>query len=305
MPPAFKTLFGGKAPHQHSFLYGGVAEAPTADKISSAQALIKNIQQFIKTRMVPDTELIAKVYNDYFEIGKTTENFLSFGLFRFGIRNEEVLSKSGALRKNTLEKLNISLINEEVPHSWFEKDYELHPSPYKENGYSYVKTVKYEGDFFQVGPLAPMIITGQYSGGTSTMDRIYARTLESLLIAELIEKWLKKLQPGPPPISQKKEIVNRKVTAVTDAMRGTLLHNAEVANEEVLKYNIITPTVWNFSPKDSKGRRGPVENALVGTIIENSDEIYTVLGRIIRSFDPCLNCGTHVLTKKEDRKRNN
>jgi|GEM_PF-6560504 len=31
-----------------------------------------------------------------------------------------------------------------------------------------------------------------------------------------------------------------------DAMRGAILHSAHIVDEEVVKYNIITPTVWNF-----------------------------------------------------------
>jgi hydrogenase large subunit len=34
------ALFGGKAPHQHSFVHGGVAVAPTTDKINQALALL-------------------------------------------------------------------------------------------------------------------------------------------------------------------------------------------------------------------------------------------------------------------------
>jgi len=50
-------------------------------------------------------------------------------------------------------------------------------------------------------------------------------------------------------------------------------------------YNIITPTVWNFSPKDGYGSRGPLESALVGTEIPNQDMLFTILGRTIRSLN--------------------
>ena len=110
-----------------------------------------------------------------------------------------------------------------------------------------------------------------------------------------MQKWLAELEPGPPPISQSEKPVKTKVTATTDAMRGALLHQAEIEEEEVSSYQIITPTVWNFSPKDKLGRRGPVENALVGTKIPNANLLTTILGRIIRSFDPCISCATHVL----------
>ena len=291
------ALFGGKAPHQHSFLFGGVTVAPTADKVNRALALIKIVKEFINSRMLPDTELIAREYEDYFKIGNTPPRLLSFGLFRFGSKNEQVLWKGGILVDGRLKPLHPELIREEVPSTWFkaEPTGELQPAPYKPGAYTWVETVKYAGEFFEVGPLARMLINGHYQGGTSTMDRIVARTLETALIADLIENWLCKLRPGPPPLSQKKTPVRNSVTALTDAMRGALLHSAEITGEEIVRYRIITPSVWNFAPKDRSGKRGPVESALIGTKIPSPDLLETILGRIIRSYDPCLSCATHVL----------
>ena len=134
------------------------------------------------------------------------------------------------------------------------------------------------------------------------MDRICARTHETYLLIQLVQDWLQRLQPGVPPISQKRKVVRNTAAAATDAMRGPLLHSARVEGDKFVYYNIITPTVWNFAPKDKNGSRGPVESALVGTAIPSPSVINTVLGRIIRSFDPCLACGTHVInlnTKKD------
>lgn len=294
------ALFGGKAPHQHSFVQGGVAVAPTADKVEQALALIGNISEFVKSRMVPDTELIARVYSDYFGIGITPWQFLSFGLFRFGAKNEKFLWRSGVVADGQLYPPQLALISENITSSWFDKTgtEEIKPDPLKPGAYTWIKSVRYAGRYFQVGPLARMIINGFYKGGTATMDRIYARTMETLLLTELVREWLKNLKPGPPPISQKSTPVKKEVTAVTDAMRGALLHAALIENEKVVRYNIITPTVWNFSPKDGHGGRGPLESALVGTEIPNHDMFFTILGRTIRSFDPCISCATHLLDCK-------
>ncbi len=294
------ALFGGKAPHQHSFVHGGVAAAPTADKVEQALALIGNISEFVKGRMVPDTEMIARVYSDYFRIGITPRQFLSFGLFRFGAKNEKFLWRSGVLVDSQLYPPRLELISEDITSSWFDKTgaVEIKPDPLKLGAYTWVKSVRYAGRYFQVGPLARMIINGFYKGGTATMDRIYARTMETLLLTELAREWLKNLKPGPPPIYQKSTPVKKEVTAVTDAMRGALLHAALIEDEKVVRYNIITPTVWNFSPKDGHGGRGPLESALVGTGIPNQDMLFTILGRTIRSFDPCISCATHLLDRK-------
>jgi hydrogenase large subunit len=296
------ALFGGKAPHQHSFVHGGVAVAPTVDKINTALALLAQVKEFVSETMLPDVKLISRVYSDYFKIGVTPRRLLSFGLWRFGENNEKYLWKGRALNGNRLTEVDINLINEGIVNSWFEGEADniyngkLEPEPLKESAYSWVKTVKYQGEQFETGPLARLIINRLYKGGTSTMDRIMARAIETLLITELMEEWLSKLKPSnKAPIIQNKVPIKEQVIATTDAMRGGLLHSTKIRDEEVLKYNIITPTVWNFSPKDDYGNLGPVENAMVGTEIPYPGDLYTILGRIIRSFDPCMSCATHVL----------
>jgi len=304
------ALFGGKAPHQHSFVHGGVSVAPTADKINRALALAKTVSEFVKGKLVPDTELIARAYSDYYQIGVTEGQFLSFGLFRFGPKNERLLLKNGVQKGNRLIPLDIGLINEDITSSWFSttfeqgsKSKELIPNPYKPGAYTWSKSVTYGGQHYEVGPLARMIINGKHRGGASTMDRIYARTLETVHFTQLMEDWLKRLKPGPAPIEQKKTPVKNKVVATTDAMRGALLHSAWIEDEQVVRYNIITPSVWNFSPKDEYGRLGPTEGALVGTVVPRQEMLFNVLGRIIRSFDPCLQCATHVLDMRGNVKK--
>lgn len=295
------ALFGGKAPHQHSFLYGGVAVVPTADKVNQALSLLRDIQNFVARSLLPDTERIAKIYDDYFYMGKTSKKFLSFGLFRFGGRNETPLWKSGVLNDGSMTTPDLNLIGEDVTYAWYDKgggessEEELHPNPRKQGAYTWTKSVQYAGQHFQVGPLARMIITGQYHGGTSAMDRIVARSLETLLLTELMMTWLQTLNPSAVFLHQKKELRKTSATFASDAMRGALLHSVRVQDEQVAEYNIITPTVWNFSAKDAAGRRGPVESAMTGVHIPDEKLLFTILGRIIRSFDPCISCATHVL----------
>ena len=295
------AIFGGKAPHQHSFLHGGVAVAPTVDKITQALALIHDIHEFVQRYLIADTELISYCYSDYFHIGETPESFLSFGLFRFGLKNEQLLWKCGVLKDGHITVPRLDLIQEDITRAWFEQegseDTEVSPAPYKAKAYTWTKGVLYQGKHYEGGPLARMRLNGYYHGGTSTMDRIVARSLETLLITELVTQWLQKLQPGEAPIKQKKDLAVNKAIAATDAMRGPLLHSASITGEQVEKYDIITPTGWNFSPKDPLGNRGPAESALVGTRIPSPELSYVIPGRIIRSFDPCLSCATHFIDR--------
>ncbi|WP_169717002.1 nickel-dependent hydrogenase large subunit [Sporomusa acidovorans] len=118
------TLFGGKAPHQHSFVHGGAAVAPTVDKINQALTLIRDIRKFIGRCLMPDTELIANCYADYFSIGKTPGRLLSFGLFRFGSKNEQLLWKDGVLNDH-YSKPKLDLLQEDISHAWYERSHFL------------------------------------------------------------------------------------------------------------------------------------------------------------------------------------
>jgi Ni,Fe-hydrogenase I large subunit len=60
---------------------------------------------------------------------------------------------------------------------------------------------------------------------------------------------------------------------------------------------VITPTTWNGSPRDDKGRRGPIEEALANTPVRNSDPTLDAV-RVVRAFDPCIACAVHVLDGK-------
>ena len=54
------------------------------------------------------------------------------------------------------------------------------------------------------------------------------------------------------------------------------------------------PSTWNGSPRDENGKRGPYEEALIGTPGANIEEPLEIL-RTIHSFDPCMACAVHVL----------
>jgi hydrogenase large subunit len=60
----------------------------------------------------------------------------------------------------------------------------------------------------------------------------------------------------------------------------------------VEKYQIITPTAWNASPRDSAGVPGHWEASLVGLEVADADDPIEI-GHLIRSHDPCLVCTVH------------
>ena len=78
------------------------------------------------------------------------------------------------------------------------------------------------------------------------------------------------------------------------AARGALGHWVKIKNGVIQKYQIVTPTAWNASPRDSEGQPGHWEQSLVGIPVEDPDDPVEI-GHVIRSHDPCLVCTVHML----------
>ena len=77
------------------------------------------------------------------------------------------------------------------------------------------------------------------------------------------------------------------------APRGALYHDEHVDNGRITGYQIIIPTTWNIAPRNAEGVRGPMEQALIGTPVNNVDAPINAL-RTVHSFDPCTACAVHV-----------
>jgi hydrogenase large subunit len=83
---------------------------------------------------------------------------------------------------------------------------------------------------------------------------------------------------------------------LTDTTRGALGHWMKIDNRVISFYQIITPSVWNLSTRSGSSLKGTAEQALLGTYIQDENNPVE-LGRIIRSFDPCISCATHAYSR--------
>ena len=68
----------------------------------------------------------------------------------------------------------------------------------------------------------------------------------------------------------------------------------KIADGKIERYQIITPTAWHASPRDSRGVRGAWEEALIGTQVKDPANPVE-LGHVVRSFDACLVCTVHAI----------
>ena len=66
-----------------------------------------------------------------------------------------------------------------------------------------------------------------------------------------------------------------------------------IEDKRIRNYQIISPTTWNFSPRDAHGTPGALEQALTGTPIDGDAKQPVAVQHIVRSFDPCMVCTVH------------
>ncbi|WP_394184716.1 nickel-dependent hydrogenase large subunit [Metabacillus halosaccharovorans] len=293
------AVLGGKAPHNHGVFIGGITTQATPDKLIKLRSSLKTIQSFINDKMIPDIYTIAKYYDEYFQNGRGNGNFLSYGNFN-------KYNDLGTLHLNPLVyvggqyfEFNPDYITESIDYSWYEgkstyKPEETIPEPNmdKEKAYTWVKAPRYNGLPFEVGPLARLWLNGEYREGISTMDRDIARVLEAGKITKIMLTLLDHVIPNVDVQSKYKIPTKAEGKGLIDTIRGALGHWVKIEKEVISFYQVITPSAWGFSSRDERFR-GTVEQALIGTMIEDPDNPAEI-GRIVRSFDPCISCATHV-----------
>ena len=88
----------------------------------------------------------------------------------------------------------------------------------------------------------------------------------------------------------------------TEAPRGALAHWIKIKDGKIDNYQCVVPTTWNGSPRDPKGNIGAFEASLMDTPMADPQKPLEIL-RTIHSFDPCLACSTHVMSRTGRRWR--
>lgn len=298
------AIYGGKLPHTPGYIAGGfTAISSDADKTAFA-AYLDQLISFIEAKYIPDAELLASLYSDYFSIGKGYGNLLAFGVFeRDNNAAPQLLLQRGRRPAGaaSVQPVDIPQITEHLKSSWYaDSDTNQNPSGSDTNAqypkgdaYSWLKAPRYSGVPYEVGALARMTVNGDYANGISAMDRHLARAREALKLALAMRDWVTQLESGRSAFTQRPIPADATAAGLTEAPRGALGHWLQVAGGKIAKYQVITPTCWNLSPRDDAGQRGPLEQALIGTPVANIDKPIEVL-RVVHSFDPCLDCATHV-----------
>jgi hydrogenase large subunit len=303
------ALFGGRLPHPPTYIPGGFTTTPRAERITKFRAILDELVSFIEGTLLPDVSALGSVYADYFAVGAGPRNLLSYGVFDLDATGTSKLLRRGRAEDGQgTVALELGAIREEVSHSWFADGAALHPSAGatvpaypKADAYSWMKSPRYDGKAYEVGPLARMWVNGDYTQGISVMDRHVARAQEALKVGRAMREWVAALVPSAPVYAGPVGAATGQGQGLTEAPRGALGHWLSVSGGTISQYQVVTPTCWNASPRDGAGVLGPIEQALVGTSVANADEPIEVL-RVIHSFDPCMSCAVHVLRPRAGRR---
>jgi hydrogenase large subunit len=299
------AIFGGKLPAPANFFAGGSSSVPSGSRISAFRSYLSVLQQFISNVYIPDVEAVANIYSDYKEVGVGSGNLLSYGVFDLNNTRTKKLLPRGIYKGGAVKVFSAAQITEHVAYSWYGGSTALAPASgvttpvdpnTKTSAYSWLKSPRYKNAPYEAGPLARMKVGKRYTGGVSVMDRHLARAYEAKVVADAMSGWLDQLQQNltGPVLSKYTSPASGSGKGLTEAPRGALGHWVSISDGKISNYQIITPTCWNASPKDGNNVRGPMEQALIGTPVQDANRPVEAL-RVIHSFDPCLSCAVHVM----------
>ncbi len=312
------AIFGGKMPHVQGVMAGGTSEIPSRETLVEYAARLDRVKDFIGNKYLPVVYTVGSQYKDLFAVGQGHRACIAFGVFPLDDAMTTFAMRSGVYYDGKDHAFDPAKIREDVKHSWFDDSTtglhysqgQTRPAPNKPGAYSFVKSPRYDGVACEVGPLARMWIenpvlspVGQKllkehfgldakrfrdlgeDAAFSLMGRHVARAEEAWYVIGFIEKWLKEATPGAETYVTPTIPESGEGTGFTEAPRGSLLHYLNIKDGKIANYQIVSATLWNSNPRDDKGQRGPIEEALIGVPVPDIDNPVNV-ARLIRAFDP-------------------
>jgi Ni,Fe-hydrogenase I large subunit len=313
------AVFGARLPHSTALVPGGCTQTPALERILAYSSRLKRVMSFIRDVYMPDMLQVAKEFPQYLDIGRGCGNFLCFGVFLKDDSGQKYI-RPGALVEGRWEPLNEKAIQEQVRYSWYASSAGRHPSAGdtttavdKAGAYSWIKAPRYRGKVMEVGPLARVMVNYNDPNGSefkkeienvlgslkippekmaSVLGRHVSRGIESYWLARQAFKWLDELTVDGTPSKDFEIPKSGSGYGLTEAPRGALGHWLTIENYRIKRYQCVVPTTWNCSPRDDDGQPGAVEQAVQGAVIEKPSQPIEI-GRIVRSFDPCIACAVH------------
>ena len=323
---SFLKLMGflaGRWPHTLAIQPGGSTRAITAGERIRLLALLREFRGFLERRLFGDSlsavaqlaskdQLLAWAAGRAGDFPAFLEAATDLGLDRMGRAYDAFLSygayelfPAGTWQGGQAATFDAVAIDEDTSSAWLATGLPRHPAQGetvvdagKPAAYTWCKAPRYAGQAYEVGALARQVIAGHpllldlvQRDGASVMARVVARLLELALVLPAMESWVQALQPGEVFCAHGDMPDDATGTGLVEAARGSLGHWLSIKRGHLERYQIIAPTTWNFSPRDSNALPGPLEQALVG--IAAGEGAPPTVQHVVRSFDPCMVCTVH------------
>ena len=144
------------------------------------------------------------------------------------------------------------------------------------------------------------------------VGRTAARALDCQLNAEInkffFDKLIANIKSGDTQVANSEKWLPEtwpkecKGVGLYEAPRGALSHWVKIKDGKTDNYQCIVPTTWNACPRDDKEGHGAYELAMMDTHVAVPDKPLEIV-KVIRSFDPCMACATHMYNAKGEKIR--
>ncbi len=300
------AIIGGQWPHTSYMVPGGVVSDPSLIDLATMKNYIDLAISFFQKNLVSldfDTYLSFNKTNDISKIGGNLKDFIDIS-FENGFEligksydrhiclGESSLFEKGKINRRIIHKLDFKKIFENSDFT-----FNVDEEEQSKDAYGWAKSVKYDGKFYETGPLSRAIISNRkflkdlhHNYQDSLFTRVIARMDELAYLLQNTKELISKIdideQSYIKPKYSLNEIKEVSASSVVEACRGSLFHEATIKNGKIEKYDVITPTVWNLGPGNNDDL-GIAQNAIVGSDSIEKAKI------ILRSFDVCSVCTTH------------
>jgi Ni,Fe-hydrogenase I large subunit len=186
--------------------------------------------------------------------------------------------------------------------------------------YSWIKAPRYQRAPMEAGPLSRVLVASVEGRAvvadrveevvarlglgpdalSSTTGRMLARAIEASVLADQLDGWIGELKSAFASGDLAVANLDRwapetwpsstKGWSLGEGPRGAVGHWVTIADRVISAYQVIDGSTWNLSPRDAAGRRGAIEQALIGTPVADPDHPIEVL-RTVHAFAPCPACG--------------
>ncbi|NMC50601.1 MAG: nickel-dependent hydrogenase large subunit [Desulfovibrio sp.] len=307
----------------------GVAPGAAPDLSGPARAgcaaLVAACRDFVINAFLPDALLMAQAHSDWADIGRTGR-YLAWGdlpgknggppLFPGG-----VFTPAGTARAHPVSP---NLVSEDHEPAWAGIDadrYRLRLGPgqpryiWKNDDFTWFGAPRHAGLACEVGPLARVLgacacgdetVTGlvdaaldrmglPFAALDSTLGRMLARAVEAAALIQAAQSWLDDLDglAAAGHAAFRADIRDLPASGegigLAEIARGALIHRIRMEGRRIVRHDSLVPSLWNFSPRDAHGVRGPLEQALLGTPVADPGRPLEIL-RTVHAFDPCNAC---------------